>query len=163
MVEGVGDRHMKRHESHDLQAGTSTWPPRRFFTVAEANRALVLVKKIVDDITEEYSRLTELHEMSEVSTDSESSLGNEVRQQLVNSVTRIQGYVQELDEIGVDLKDWTLGVVHFPCMADGREVALCWESGETKVLHWHESDSEFTDRKPIDTLPIDHPMEVANS
>ncbi len=128
--------------------------PRRLFTVAEANRALVLVRRIVSDILTEYARLSDLQEMMEAAQESgKYDRARSTRDKLIQTVDCIQDYVEELDDVGVDLKDWTLGVVDFPCVVDGREVALCWQAGEAEIEFFHDVDSQCRHRKPIDLLP----------
>jgi len=139
----------------NFQAALTDRVTGRLFTVAQANRALVLVRRIVNDITDQYALLGDLQETIESAQ--ESGKYDQVRVSrdgLLRSVERIQDYVGELDDVGVDLEDWTLGVVHFPCLAGGREVVLCWRQGEEEVGFWHEVDSQFADRKAIDTLPV---------
>jgi len=131
----------------------------RLFSVEEANRAMVLVRRIVDDIITEYALLSDLHETIEAAQHTgRHGYGEAARERMVRAVERIQGFVGELDHVGVDLKDWTLGVVHFPCLAGGREVVLCWEAGERGVCHWHEVDSDCAERKTVESLPADEPV-----
>jgi len=140
----------------DFEAALTARMTGRLFTVTQANRSLVLVRRIVNDITQQYTLLGDLQETIEAAQ--ESGRYDQVsvsRNDLLRSVERIQDYVSELDDIGVDLEDWTLGVVHFPCLAGGREVVLCWQQGEDEVGFWHEVDSQFADRKSIDTLPAE--------
>jgi hypothetical protein len=33
---------------------------------------------------------------------------------------------------------------------EGQEVFLCWELGEDEVGHWHELDSGYRGRQPLD-------------
>ena len=33
------------------------------------------------------------------------------------------------------------GLVDFPALREGREVHLCWRSGEAKIDYWHEVDA----------------------
>ena len=130
----------------------------RLFSLSEANRSLVLVGRIVADIVEEYGMLTDLHETAEAAQRADRHGYTEAaRDRMVQAVERIQDFVSELDQVGVDLKDWTLGVVHFPAMAGGREVVLCWEAGEAEVGFWHEVDSSCADRKGVESLPSDEP------
>lgn len=127
---------------------------KKLFTVDQANRALILVRKIVFDILDDYAQLTDLQETTEAAQQSgEYDRARWAQSQLVEAVERIQDCVEELDEVGVDLKEWTLGVVDFPSMADGREVALSWKAGESEVAHWHEVDQESC-RQPLETLPV---------
>ncbi len=135
---------------------------RRYFTVDEANRALVLVKRIVSDVIVEYAELVDLQEMVEAAEEfgpSQELAGAHDR--LVQTVDRLQRCLEELDQVGVELKDWSMGLVDFPCFANGREVCLCWRYGEKKVGFWHETHEGFASRKDISTLPAENFAGVA--
>lgn len=126
---------------------------RRYFSVAQANRALVLVKRIVADIVQEYNRLMELQETLEtIETCTGEWELQPHRDSLVDTADRIRCYLDELDDVGVILQDWELGVVDFPSLIEGREVHLCWHSGESKVSHWHEVDLCSAERNHIKSL-----------
>ena len=123
---------------------------RKFFTVDEAQRALALVRRIVADIVAEYPHLLELQEMLE----GIQQLGpvteiHRLQRQIATSVSKLQDYAAELDEIGVEIRDFTRGVVDFSAIQDGREVKLCWRFGEPQIRHWHEVGAGASDRKPI--------------
>ena len=60
--------------------------------------------------------------------------------------------VQELEKLGVQVKDLDRGLVDFPALRDGEEVLLCWQVGEDKVAFWHGLEEGFAGRKP---LPFD--------
>jgi hypothetical protein len=62
---------------------------------------------------------------------------------------KLQGYVAELRELGVEPKGAIEGLVDFPCEMDGRTVYLCWRLGEPEVLFWHDLESGFGGRQPL--------------
>lgn len=133
--------------------------PRRFFTVDQANRALVLIRRIVADILLEYEKLNDLQETIEAAQAvGRSEHAKSITEELVDAISIIHGYVEELDELGVELKDWTLGVVDFPCVANGREVVLCWQPDEQEVGFWHEVNAEPGVRRPLETLVMSPPL-----
>ena len=68
---------------------------------------------------------------------------------VVEAARRLQTFACELDDVGVELKDWHLGVVDFPCLIDGREAYLCWRHGEATVDFWHELTQDPSSRQPI--------------
>ncbi len=145
-----------------LETVASETRSRKFFTLSEANRALVLVRKVVADIVTEYARMIDTQEMAEAAQCSgQYSQCQTAQDQLVDSVEQIQTYAEELEEVGVDLGDWTQGVVGFPCMVGGREVTLCWQPDEEAIKSWHEVDSDFSRRKAINLLPIKEMMAPA--
>jgi len=126
---------------------------RHFFTLEEANHSLVLVRRIVADIIGHYDRLVEVHETVEA-LEAAGRLGQveDARDELVFTADKIRICLEELEEVGVELCDWGLGIVDFPALSDGREVRLCWRSDEPQVSHWHELDSCHLGRYEIATL-----------
>jgi len=127
-------------------------PKRRYFTVAEANCALVLVKRIIADVVTEYARLVEIQEAVEaLEPGGPDGQVVHVRGELARTADKIHACLEELDDVGVVLRDWSEGIVDFPSIVDGREVHLCWHAGEQRVAHWHEADNCDAGRMPIET------------
>ena len=42
------------------------------------------------------------------------------------------------------------GLLDFPAQRYGEEIWLCWKAGEDGVKFWHEKDSGFGGRKPLE-------------
>ena len=63
----------------------------------------------------------------------------------------IEGFMVELQEIGCYFKDWnfTIGLVDFPALIEGKEVMLCWKSDEDDIMFYHDFETGFQGRKPI--------------
>lgn len=58
--------------------------------------------------------------------------------------------LEEIDAIGVQVKDLDKGLLDFPCVMDGQTVLLCWKLGEKEIGYWHTIEEGFAGRKPID-------------
>ncbi len=126
---------------------------RRCFSIDEANRALVLVKRIVADVVASYARLVDLQEVMETAqVGGDYGASRRAQQDLMAVAKRLQGFARELDEVGVELKDWSAGVVDFPSTLDGREIYLCWRHGEARVDFWHELDQDPAQRQCVSQL-----------
>lgn len=125
--------------------------PSRVFSLAEANRALVLVRKITQEMISAYSELLELRSefeelsMSLVARERIEEVRGAIEYRL-NTLNRLR---EELSDIGVELKDFKTGLVDFPANHQGRRVYLCWRHGEDRIAFWHDTDSGFSGRKPI--------------
>ncbi len=63
---------------------------------------------------------------------------------------QVKDAVSEINATGVQVKDLDIGLLDFPCAADGHTVLLCWKLGEKKITHWHGLEEGFAGRKPID-------------
>ena len=115
----------------------------KYFTPSEAKKTLPLVKKIVKDI------LDTSREMRLIANEIGESAEKDPRiQKLADNV---ENFMTELEEIGCFFKDWnfSIGLVDFPAIIDGKEVFLCWRSDEDDILYYHEVEAGFAGRKPI--------------
>jgi len=65
-------------------------------------------------------------------------------------VQRAKDSLQEIDAIGVQVKDLDTGLLDFPCLLEGETVLLCWKRGETRIDFWHRMEDGFRGRQPID-------------
>ena len=63
--------------------------------------------------------------------------------------TRIEGYLHELDDLGVELRDLETGSIDFPTLMNGEPAFFCWRLGEDRVGWWHAASAGFADRQPI--------------
>lgn len=138
------------------------------FTVASANRTLPLVRAIVGDIvslhrdvSDRKSRLDSLRgrKGKSAAQQRDDMYRDEVVQEEKNldrDVARLQGYVEELNDIGIELKDPHLGLVDFPTVVNGQKAFLCWQLGESEVQTWHSPEVGYANREPLNTRPADH-------
>lgn len=63
---------------------------------------------------------------------------------------RAKDALDEINSIGVQVKDLNMGLLDFPCEVDGQIILLCWKLGEKSITHWHGMEEGFAGRKPID-------------
>ena len=61
-------------------------------------------------------------------------------------------FVEELQRLGIELKDPEKGLIDFPCLFEGREIYLCWKHGEDSIEHWHEIYAGFAGRQPLEKI-----------
>jgi len=66
------------------------------------------------------------------------------------AVQQAQDALQEIDSIGVQVKDLDKGLLDFPCQLGEQIVLLCWQLGEAKIDFWHTMESGFQGRQPLD-------------
>jgi len=65
-------------------------------------------------------------------------------------VQRAKDSLEEIDAIGVQVKDLDTGLLDFPCLLEGETVLLCWKRGESRIEFWHRVEDGFRGRQPID-------------
>lgn len=153
------------------------WGNRKLFTVEQANAALPLVRAITTDLAKLSCEVVERRErLSALLARSAGLAGRDrsdvysqelaqVEEDLKSDVERLQGYAEELQELGVDPKNFPEGLIDFPAVIDGRAVYLCWKLGEPEVMHWHDKDAGFPGRRPlaVESLAPAGKMEAGSS
>jgi hypothetical protein len=130
--------------------GSSSFGLKRHFSPAEASRALTLVRRIVLDVVRDYTRLRELH-LACQSCDStvEAHEAQVARRRYASAADHLAELNEELEKVGCELRDYSLGLVDFPTFHEGRLACLCWKLGEERVAHWHEAGAACATRRPL--------------
>ena len=131
----------------------------KIFTLDEAQSMLPLVesllnramesKKAAEELDNELTNLARRIHVTGGMTVDVAKVGAQ-RADLEKHVQRARETVQEIDEIGVQVKDLESGLLDFPCRVDDEVVLLCWKAGEPAIEHWHTMESGFKGRQPID-------------
>lgn len=120
----------------------------KYFTVEQANDALVLLRPIVAEILE--IRQAILERQPEIWPSLQKAAGNgggKVASQVALEFARLDELVRQIQASGVLLKDINMGLLDFPSLREGREVYLCWRYGEDSVQYWHDVDAGFAGRQ----------------
>lgn len=131
--------------------------PERSFTPAEANEALAEVRPLVERMVAAKHALDRAQERRDSATASIAGNGGGIPPQALASLhveverqaTALAGVIEELQELGVLVKDLDIGLVDFPSVRDGEEVLLCWRLGEETVAFWHRPEEGFAGRRPL--------------
>ncbi|MBI5945731.1 MAG: DUF2203 domain-containing protein [Chloroflexi bacterium] len=131
-----------------LSAYTFNMP--RYFTPAEANETLELIRPIL----EEMMRIAEnIHahqpELWDMVRKSAGNGGNPALSEILVDFDRLDGFIHNIQDMGIQIKDLIIGLIDFPAMHEGREVYLCWQFGEGDVEYWHEIEAGFAGRRLI--------------
>jgi hypothetical protein len=126
--------------------------PRKRFTVAQANKTLPLVRRVVGDIVHTHDRALKLQKELEAPPAAKPAPGPAPQKQLDVAMDRLEDLLHELTDIGCELKDYQTGLIDFVGRHQGRDVYLCWKLGEENIAYWHELNAGFAGRKPIAVL-----------
>src|SRR5580765_5356796 len=129
----------------------------KIFTVEEANRTLPLVGRIVDDLVRDHARWEDKVREFELATvgaspDHPDAIADLLQIEAQRLARDIEGYIAELNDLGVVCKGMDTGLVDFRGQMDGREVYYCWKLGEPSVMYWHEIDAGFVGRQKLHPL-----------
>ena len=123
-----------------------------FFTTNEANEALPGVIKKFEYALAKKNEVTKLEQQLQMSLSATDSFEEFVtlKQKLNSAITKFYESVEILENTGVVVKSIEQGLLDFPSKRFNEEVWLCWKYGETEIKFWHEKDSGFLGRKPIE-------------
>jgi hypothetical protein len=123
----------------------------KLFTIAEANALLPSVRKRLERIQKLYARLAGFRDSAKAAAiASEFGGGMEGGPAYVKALYEVGKLTTEIHELGVQLKDYSRGLIDFPSMMDDRVVLLCWQLGDgDEIEWWHEEDAGFAGRQPL--------------
>ena len=123
-----------------------------FFTTNEANDTLPDVIKKFEYALAKKNEVTKLEQQLQMSLSTTNSFEEFVtlKQKLNSAITKFYESVEILENTGVVVKSIDQGLLDFPSKRFNEEVWLCWKYGETEIRFWHEKDSGFMGRKPIE-------------
>ena len=124
----------------------------RYFTVAEANALLPLLRPHVRQLIGAWQRLTTVQAevLAILERRPREDLGGPPLSTAAAEIVRAQNAMVAIQAYGVELKDPATGLLDFPSLRDGVEVCLCWRYGEPRVGYWHSTETGFAGRQPLE-------------
>jgi hypothetical protein len=123
-----------------------------YFTTNEANQALPDVIKKFEFTMAKKNIVSKLEQELQMSLATSNTFEQYVslKQKLNSAITKFYESIETLENTGVVVKSIEQGLLDFPSKRFDEEVWLCWKYGETEIKFWHEKDSGFMGRKPIE-------------
>ena len=123
----------------------------RHFTLQEAKETLTTVRPMIEEMMA-ISGIIRAHqpEIWSVVEKSAGDGGNPALSKIVPDFDRLDALLHRIEDMGIEVKDMTIGLVDFPALRDGSEVYLCWKYGEDDIQFWHEIEAVFAGRQPIE-------------
>jgi hypothetical protein len=125
----------------------------KLFTIEEANRLLVVVRPKLENIRAHYAVLATFREPVKAAASAAQHNGGGGMPSgtiYVKALYEVGKITTEIHEVGIQLKDYTRGLIDFPCLRDGRIVLLCWQLGEgDRIEWWHDLETGFAGREPL--------------
>lgn len=121
------------------------------FTLAEANRLLEEIKPKLVALKRLHSEIDDFRQGSrEASGSSRFGGGMPGGTAYVNKLFTAGQLATEIAELGVELKDYSRGLIDFPCDRNGRIIYLCWELSDGEDIEWwHETDAGYSGRQRL--------------
>lgn len=124
----------------------------KLFTVEEANSLLPSVRLIVKSIQQSHRRLVAFRTKAKHAAEgAESGGGGMIEgEPYARLLVKLSMRAEQLEALGIQLKDYRQGLIDFPSMRDGRVVLLCWRADEgDQVEWWHDVEAGFAGRQPL--------------
>ena len=123
----------------------------RIFTLAEAQSLLPRLRSLLTDIGEQWEHVRKLNPEVQKARDNAQFDGHSKSGvEYVESVSHLMLLIHQIKDMGVLLKDADKGLCDFPYMRNGRIVYLCWQLGEDQIQYWHDIETGFGGREPLD-------------
>jgi len=131
----------------------------RYFTLAEAERALPHVETALKDILFHRAEYQKAHEDLENNTKRIRMAGGSrvdpgahlaMRARRDTSAAALKDAADRVEQAGALIKDVDIGLIDFLSHYQGQTVCLCWKLGEDRIGFWHGLEEGFRGRKPID-------------
>jgi len=124
----------------------------KLFTIEEANSLLSSVRPIVKSIQRSHRRLNSFQTAAKRAAEGAERGGGGMIQgpQYARLLLQLSFGAGQLESLGIQLKDYTQGLIDFPSMREGRVVLLCWKADEgDQVEWWHDVEDGFAGRQPL--------------
>ena len=123
-----------------------------FFTAKQANETLPDVIKKFEYALAKKNDITKIEKELQMTLSTTDSFEKYMilKQQLNSAITKFYQSIEILENTGVMIKSIEQGLLDFPSKRFDEEVCLCWKQGESEIKFWHDKDSGFMGRKPIE-------------
>ena len=123
----------------------------KYYTPKEANETLIVIRPMLDEMMRIGEKIrAHQPELWIMVQKSAGNGGSPTLSKLLKDFDRLDELIHKVQELGIHIKDLTSGLIDFPAWHEGREVDLCWQSGEDGVEYWHEIEAGFAGRRLID-------------
>ncbi|MDX6583853.1 MAG: hypothetical protein QOI10_3037 [Solirubrobacterales bacterium] len=122
----------------------------RHFTREQANALLPEVEPMLLSLRDARDRLTdsEVHEL--LATAAPANGGGAPGRVVGGAFLEVRDLLGRIQGLGIVVRDIDRGLIDFPAIIDDREVYLCWQLEEDEIGFWHELESGYGDRRPLD-------------
>jgi hypothetical protein len=122
----------------------------RHYSLEEASALLPRVAELIPRMREARDRLGDREAREALSEAGPTNGGGHPGRTVSEGFLELRDLMAELRGLEVVLRDLNRGLLDFPSLRDGREIYLCWQEGEDAIGFWHEPETGFAGRKPLD-------------
>jgi len=123
---------------------------RRFFSIKQANALIPQLREMLDQVRIERERMLAMQpELEKAQSRHIYDWGTPKGPEYIRILEAHQNAIKNIEDLGVLVKDFDIGLCDFPHKKGGRIVFLCWKHDEDKVSWWHDLESGFAGRQPL--------------
>ena len=123
-----------------------------YFTEKDANLVLPDVIAKFEIALEKKNEVSKLEQQLQMVLSKSNKFDEYIplKQKFNSAITQFYKASENLEKTGVMVKSIDQGLLDFPSKRFDEDVWLCWKYGETEIKFWHEKDSGYMGRKPVD-------------
>jgi hypothetical protein len=122
----------------------------RHFTRQEAEALLAKVEPMLRELRTARDRLTDAEAHQLLADAAPANGGGAPGREVGEGFLAVRRLLAEIQELGIVVRDIDRGLIDFPALVDGREIYLCWQLDEGGISWWHDLESGFGGRQPLD-------------
>ncbi len=122
----------------------------RHFTVEEANELLPALDAKLRQLRNERDRLTDAEAHELLADAAPANGGGQPGREVGEAFLAVRALLGEIQGLGIVVRDVDRGLIDFPAILEGREVYLCWEFDEDGIGFWHDLESGYGGRQPLE-------------
>lgn len=121
----------------------------KHYTKEEATSLLPKVQNWLDQLALLREQLVRCEEPLTRQSDKGFDIGGDNVHRMVRTLVNIKAALGKFHSRDIQIKDLDRGLIDFPAFIGGKEVFLCWKTGEPDIEYWHDLDAGFSGREKI--------------
>jgi hypothetical protein len=126
------------------------WRYSKHYTRDEARRLLPQIREWLAELLECRDQLKKFDEQIGELLGKGYDLGGQLVSTWLKLLLRLRQVLSEFQKREIEIKDVDRGLVDFPAFIGGKEVFLCWEKDEEDIEFWHDLETGYSGREPIE-------------
>jgi hypothetical protein len=122
----------------------------RHFSREEAEALLPTVEPMLRELRTARDRLTDAEAHQLLADAAPANGGGAPGREVGEGFLEVRRLLSAVQELGIVIRDIDRGLIDFPAIIDDEEVYLCWQLDEDGIAWWHDLESGFGGRQPLD-------------
>jgi hypothetical protein len=122
----------------------------RHYSLEEASALLPELAALIEHMRSARDRLGDAEARAALAAAGGSNGGGQPGRTVSEGFLELRDAMIWLRDREIVLRDLDRGLVDFPTLREGAEVYLCGQEGEDEIAFWHEPETGFAGRRPLD-------------